>query len=581
MNDKSTKRHEQRAGKDDNSIKQHEQRAVRDAQNLIAYAAKSGKVLDDDTLKILIASAEKLDTEEWTSEFALEFWKALAKASKSIDPASLDSIRAVCIDPKERGIWAKFLRFIGRSPASRVTNIFTIFTLVVLLILLFFQVYWVVGSSLDSRLSKLLDKEVELTKSINELREDYDEIELIFKINEVESTGMKVDHTFYFYFTPEWEREILHILNQIKSLEDELVSIKSQLDRNNGLMLSWASFYKSFLESGIVDNEELKLQVKELGKQIQSIEDIIEEDPDGTKEIKGMDDQLLDLRAELAELSDDPNEGTVLRVQLQNDIAELTQRLANPDLSLVIITQRRTNLEELNSQIASLNGKIHLERIKELSRRARLASGFVLDILQSYILPLLYGLLGACAYVLRSMSTEIKEMEYSVDSNRDYILRLALGTLAGLIVGWFIFLLPGQTFLAAISPFAVAFLVGYNIEIIFTLMDDLINKISRADEKGEETSKPDESKPQEGSEIVRDEPTPSKLVKPININNATQIELERIAGIGPVIAKAIIQYRQENGPFEKIEDIQKVSGIGPDTFEKIKPRITIRGATGN
>jgi hypothetical protein len=90
------------------------------------------------------------------------------------------------------------------------------------------------------------------------------------------------------------------------------------------------------------------------------------------------------------------------------------------------------------------------------------------------------------------MSNEIEAVKYSVGSNRGYALRLALGTLAGLIVGWFIFLLPGQTFLASISPFAVAFLVGYNIELIFSLMDNLIIKISGSDENGAEP-KPDNS----------------------------------------------------------------------------------------
>ena len=64
----------------------------------------------------------------------------------------------------------------------------------------------------------------------------------------------------------------------------------------------------------------------------------------------------------------------------------------------------------------------------------------------------------------------------------------------------------------------------------------------------------------------------------ININTATQIELETLSGIGPVTAKAIIQYRQENGPFREIQGIQEVSGIGPVTFEKIREFITVGGA---
>jgi competence protein ComEA len=82
-------------------------------------------------------------------------------------------------------------------------------------------------------------------------------------------------------------------------------------------------------------------------------------------------------------------------------------------------------------------------------------------------------------------------------------------------------------------------------------------------------------------EIVIGEPTSSKTSNQININTATQSELESLSGIGPVYAQAIIKYRLENGPFEKIEDIQEVSGIGPVTFEKIRPYITVRGGSGN
>ncbi len=61
----------------------------------------------------------------------------------------------------------------------------------------------------------------------------------------------------------------------------------------------------------------------------------------------------------------------------------------------------------------------------------------------------------------------------------------------------------------------------------------------------------------------------------ININTATQAELETLPGIGPVTAQKIIAFREENGPFASIEEIQKVSGIGPATFDKIKALITV------
>jgi len=62
---------------------------------------------------------------------------------------------------------------------------------------------------------------------------------------------------------------------------------------------------------------------------------------------------------------------------------------------------------------------------------------------------------------------------------------------------------------------------------------------------------------------------------PINLNTATQAELESLPGIGPVIAQRIIAYRVESGLFLRPEDVQNVPGIGPAIFEKIKDSITV------
>ena len=61
----------------------------------------------------------------------------------------------------------------------------------------------------------------------------------------------------------------------------------------------------------------------------------------------------------------------------------------------------------------------------------------------------------------------------------------------------------------------------------------------------------------------------------ISINSANLNELITIKGIGEAKAKSIIEYREKNGLFKKIEDITKVSGIGSSTFEKIKDYIKV------
>lgn len=61
----------------------------------------------------------------------------------------------------------------------------------------------------------------------------------------------------------------------------------------------------------------------------------------------------------------------------------------------------------------------------------------------------------------------------------------------------------------------------------------------------------------------------------ININTATAAELETLPRIGPTMAQRIVDYREANGPFKTIEDIQNVPGIGPTTFAGIKDLITV------
>jgi len=63
--------------------------------------------------------------------------------------------------------------------------------------------------------------------------------------------------------------------------------------------------------------------------------------------------------------------------------------------------------------------------------------------------------------------------------------------------------------------------------------------------------------------------------KLININKATQAELESLPNVGPATAKAIIEYREKNGDFKKITDIMKITGIKQKTFDKIKDYICV------
>lgn len=76
---------------------------------------------------------------------------------------------------------------------------------------------------------------------------------------------------------------------------------------------------------------------------------------------------------------------------------------------------------------------------------------------------------------------------------------------------------------------------------------------------------------------VKVRPKPQILtIKLIDINSATVDELQEIKGIGPVLADRIVKYRKKHGPFKSKADIQKIEGVGPKTYEDIKPYIIAR-----
>ena len=64
----------------------------------------------------------------------------------------------------------------------------------------------------------------------------------------------------------------------------------------------------------------------------------------------------------------------------------------------------------------------------------------------------------------------------------------------------------------------------------------------------------------------------------VDLNSATAVDLDAVKGIGPAKAKAIIDYREKNGPFKSVDDLKGVKGFGAKTIDKLRPELTVGGA---
>jgi competence protein ComEA len=74
--------------------------------------------------------------------------------------------------------------------------------------------------------------------------------------------------------------------------------------------------------------------------------------------------------------------------------------------------------------------------------------------------------------------------------------------------------------------------------------------------------------------------SPATASAPINLNTASVAQLETLPGIGKSTAERILEYRQKNGSFKKVEDLMNVRGVGEKSFLKLKPLITVAPVKG-
>jgi len=91
------------------------------------------------------------------------------------------------------------------------------------------------------------------------------------------------------------------------------------------------------------------------------------------------------------------------------------------------------------------------------------------------------------------------------------------------------------------------------------------------------TPAPTESRPVLDTAATTTPPTPRDLL--VDLNRAETLELESLPGIGPVLARRILEQRRRVGIFHRVEDLLAVRGVGPRLFSRLQPLVTVSAAS--
>lgn len=111
----------------------------------------------------------------------------------------------------------------------------------------------------------------------------------------------------------------------------------------------------------------------------------------------------------------------------------------------------------------------------EYAQAVMATTEWLLIVLRGFLLPALWGLIGAALYVSRTLADDLGNMSYTQDQATLHRSRYFLGAVAGFVVAKFSTVLSGRTSDDVIQPFVLALLVGYSVDLLFTLLNKLIS----------------------------------------------------------------------------------------------------------
>jgi hypothetical protein len=450
---------------------------MNDAQILLSYITRNGlqeeRKVSDETIQSIIASRHRLRTGEFDCETEEgPFRKNFGYLARAALPVSVASLRdSLPTKPQRR--WFFFMEPEPLSAAERTCFKYRNYAMWVLILLLVSQIYWTISSSVVAKSASLLG-EILKAPTLAE-----------YTAAETEKTAHKPSPASDAKSSTPDPSSTTAKVEKATLTFDEFKSKSAELQTNYSMLATlMAPFTKILFKAdsdGLIDlqnqNNDYAIQVANLQSKVDDLNGQVASLSTGATGATGADKTHAIASSAKKALAS------------ASEIAANTPSANTPSAGPTPNGAAPDNANPLDpAPLAPVGAGPPPNGARNDDVRA--VAGQVIDVMQKWFLPLLYGALGAMVYVVRTLSLQARDRLYRKEALVALNLRVYLGMISGLAIGWFwnhdsqSVAAGGPVSITALSPFALAFIAGYGVELFFTMLDKLVSAFTAEPPRG-------------------------------------------------------------------------------------------------
>jgi hypothetical protein len=173
-----------------------------------------------------------------------------------------------------------------------------------------------------------------------------------------------------------------------------------------------------------------------------------------------------------------PNNGAFdIREALKDELVAQSELLKKWNMQLADIVPFVNYFVDADDKVSANKAVNNNESEMEKQKIISITATYSLNAINSYIMPLLFGMLGSFIYIVRDLSERIKTESYVTRNSYGYLMRWPLGAVSGATIGYILKVDSLAAFSTSLTPFGVAFVMGYSVDVFFRIFDAVIDKL--------------------------------------------------------------------------------------------------------